>query len=61
MLDRELKIPKTLRSHTIRTINTTILSMLLILLSIGINLLTSHRRKPTMMITIRTLIKGMGF
>lgn len=59
MLDKESKIPKTLSSHITKIISTTMLNTLLIVLSIGINLLTNQRRKPAIMIVIRMLIKGM--
>lgn len=59
ILEREPKIPKTLSSHTIIKITTTIFSMLLILLSMGIYLLMRYKITPETIKTIRIVKTGM--
>jgi hypothetical protein len=53
IVERWLKIPKTLRSHKITAITTTAFKIDFIDPAIGINRLMSHRMTPT---TIRTTI-----
>jgi hypothetical protein len=59
MLESEPIIPKTFNSQIIITMTTTMFKMLLILLSIGTNLLTNHKRNPAKIMVIRMLNKGM--
>ena len=57
--EREPKIPKTLSNHTIINITTTIFSMLLILLSIGIYLLIRYNITPATIRTIKIVKTGI--
>ena len=59
MFIKELKRPNTLRSQMIITMTTTMLNILLILASIGMYVLTSHKRTPAIINTSRTVNKGM--
>jgi hypothetical protein len=56
---RVFKTPNTFRSHTIRTITTTTFRIVLMVLSIGINELISHRATPTIMITSKIVNSGI--
>lgn len=55
------KIPNTFSNQIITKITTTILKMFLILESIGMYVLTSHSRTPTIINTSNTVISGIEF
>jgi hypothetical protein len=61
MLDMELNSPNAFNNHITTAITTTAFRIDLILWSIGIYLLTNHKRTPTTISTNKTLIKGIFY